>query len=176
LARPAAVARRGALDPERLGFDLAVLLEMTWLWPRLMPALARSLASGCGIPYEAYQPEFAGHVDRLRRPLNERYLVGDWLASVEGLTGRLAPATPWSWPRRSGPAPGSSATSWTTARWRSPAAGPPSGGWATFASSAATPPASAWRGGVLVMVVPYDSPAGVTVYAAWAGTAAPGRP
>jgi hypothetical protein len=25
-------------------------------------------------------------------------------------------------------------------------------------------------------VVPYDSPAGVTVYAAWAGTAAPGRP
>jgi SAM-dependent methyltransferase len=86
----AAPGLRDALDAERLGFDLAVLLEMTELWPRLMPALARSLASGCGIPYEAYQPELAGHVDRLRRPLNERYLVGDWLASVEGLTGRLA--------------------------------------------------------------------------------------
>jgi SAM-dependent methyltransferase len=29
-------------------------------------------------------------VDRLRAPLNERYLVGDWLASVEGLCERLA--------------------------------------------------------------------------------------
>jgi hypothetical protein len=79
-----------ALDPERLGFDLTVLLEMTEMWPRLMPALSRSLATGCGIPYDAYQPEFTGHVDRLRRPLNERYLVGDWLASVEGLPERLA--------------------------------------------------------------------------------------
>jgi SAM-dependent methyltransferase len=86
----AAPGLAGALDPDRLGFDLAVLLEMTEMWPRLMPALARSLASGCGIPYDAYQPEFTGHVDRLRRPLNERYLVGDWLASVEGLPERLA--------------------------------------------------------------------------------------
>jgi SAM-dependent methyltransferase len=79
-----------ALDEERLGFDLTVLLEMTEMWPRLMPALARSLRDGSGIPYGAYQPEFTGHVDRLKRPLYERYLVGDWLASVAGLPERLA--------------------------------------------------------------------------------------
>jgi SAM-dependent methyltransferase len=79
-----------ALDPERLGFDLTVLLEMTEMWPRLMPGLARSLADGRGIPYDAYQPEFTGHVDRLKRPLYERYLIGDWLASVDGLPERLA--------------------------------------------------------------------------------------
>jgi hypothetical protein len=79
-----------ALDPERLGFDLAVLLEMTEMWPRLMPALARSLADGSGIPYDAYQPEYTGQFDRLKRPLYEQYLVGDWLASVDGLPERLA--------------------------------------------------------------------------------------
>jgi SAM-dependent methyltransferase len=85
--------RRGlepALDPDRLGFDLAVLLEMTEMWPRLMPGLARSLADGRGIPYSAYQPEFTGHVDRLKRPLYQQYLIGDWLASVDGLPERLA--------------------------------------------------------------------------------------
>jgi SAM-dependent methyltransferase len=79
-----------ALDPERLGFDLTVLLEMTEMWPRLMPALARSLAGGGGIPYSAYQPEFTDHVDRLKRPLYEQYLVADWIASVDGLPERLA--------------------------------------------------------------------------------------
>ena len=79
-----------ALDAERLGFDLTVLLEMVEQWPRLMPDLARSLADGRGIPYAAYQPEFSGHVDRLKEPLYRRYLVGDWLAAVGGLPGRLA--------------------------------------------------------------------------------------
>ena len=79
-----------ALDAERLGFDLTVLLEMVEQWPRLMPDLARSLADGRGIPYDAYQPEFTGHVDRLKEPLYRRFLVGDWLAAVDGLPERLA--------------------------------------------------------------------------------------
>jgi hypothetical protein len=45
-----------ALDPERLGFNLTVLLEMTELWPRLMPALSRSLATGCGAGFAKVVP------------------------------------------------------------------------------------------------------------------------
>jgi hypothetical protein len=56
-----------ALDAERLGFDLTVLLEMVEQWPRLMPDLTRSLADGRGIPYAAYDSPaglrvYAGHV------------------------------------------------------------------------------------------------------------------
>lgn len=70
--------------PGLLPFDVTVLLEVKDKFATLLGQIADSMRDGKGVPYAAYQPEFAAAQDRLNAPLYEQFLVEDFLASVSG--------------------------------------------------------------------------------------------
>jgi ubiquinone/menaquinone biosynthesis C-methylase UbiE len=70
--------------PGLLPFDVTVLLEVKDKFATLLGQIADSMRDGKGVPYAAYQPEFAAAQDRLNAPLYEQFLVEDFLASVDG--------------------------------------------------------------------------------------------
>lgn len=75
--------------PGLLPFDVTVFLEFQQKMAEVLPLVAGSLASGSGVPYSAYQPEFSILQDRLNGPLYESFLVDDFLASAEGVVEEL---------------------------------------------------------------------------------------
>jgi ubiquinone/menaquinone biosynthesis C-methylase UbiE len=75
--------------PGMLPFDVTILLEVKDKSAQLMGRVVDSLRDGKGVPYAAYQPEFSAAQDRLNAPMYERFLIDDFLASVDGVIDRL---------------------------------------------------------------------------------------
>ncbi|CAA9300056.1 MAG: hypothetical protein AVDCRST_MAG26-4730 [uncultured Chloroflexia bacterium] len=75
--------------PGLLPFDVTVFLEFQEKFGGMIGQVATAMREGTGVPYSAYQPEFGRLQDRLNGPLYEQFLISDFVASAQGLVGRL---------------------------------------------------------------------------------------
>jgi SAM-dependent methyltransferase len=69
--------------------NVTTLAAMFPLLTRVIPDVVKAFREGGGVPYAAYQPEFAGLMDGRSRPRYDELLFGKYLGSVDGLLARL---------------------------------------------------------------------------------------
>jgi len=69
--------------------NLTTLAAMFPLLMRVIPDVVKAFREGGGVPYAAYQPDFAGLMDGRSRPRYEEFLFSKYLGSVDGLIARL---------------------------------------------------------------------------------------
>jgi SAM-dependent methyltransferase len=69
--------------------NLVTLGAMFPLLMRVVPDVVKAFRQGGGVPYAAYEPDFAGLMDGRSRPRYDEFLFSKYLGSVEGLIPRL---------------------------------------------------------------------------------------
>jgi 2-polyprenyl-3-methyl-5-hydroxy-6-metoxy-1,4-benzoquinol methylase len=69
--------------------NLTSMVEMFPLLNRVIPDVADAFRTGRGVPYNVFQPDFTGLMDRRSRPRYDELLFSAYLAKPEGLSARL---------------------------------------------------------------------------------------
>src|SRR5215475_15545393 len=69
--------------------NLTSMVETFPLMNRVIPDVAEAFRTGGGVPYEAFQPDFTGLMDRRSRPRYDELLFSAYLGKPEGLVPRL---------------------------------------------------------------------------------------